>query len=393
MSNFLKFLLGTALTSSACIASAQEVQLASDKMVYPEASSKEPAMFRLSGFGTLGVARSNNTNADFSSTVFHPTGTGYTRSSSADVDSKLGVQINAELTNDLSAVLQLVSQQNYKNSYVPAIEWANLSYKVTSDVTLRVGRTMWPLLLRSETQNIGYGNPFVRNSTELMATMPNTFSDGIDLTYRFPVGPAINSLTFLIGKSNVNYPGSGSNFGQNYLHVKDIKGISDVLELGDWKFHVAYMKLKYDWLYFDFLLNGVPYQTWSSGFNYDPGKWFITADLLKVNDKSYGNFTALTAGMGYRFGDWTPYVQYSSLTQDRLGNLGSVGSHQGDKQTVQAIGVRWDFMKNADLKLQYERVRSGAISQIFPSSLTNWQPNFINNPNANIVSLVVDFVF
>lgn len=353
----------------------------------------DSSMFRLSGFGTLGVSHSDNSDADFSSTVFHPNGAGFTRSWSPHVDTKLGLQLNADFSRDWSAVIQLISQQAYNNSYRPSVEWANVSYRVTPNLAVRAGRTVWPLLLRSETQSVGYGNPFVRNSTELLANMPNTYSDGLDVTYQFPIASAANSVQVLYGKSDVNYPGAGPTMGQNYLHLNGIKGISNVFELGDLKVHAAYMDLKYDWLYFDFLLNNVGYKTWSVGFNYDPGEWFLTADYMRALDVSYGDFTALTAGAGYRIGDFAPYVQYSFLRQDTLGDLGSFGTYPGDKQRVTAVGLRWDFKKNADLKIQYERIRSGPISQIFPSSLTNWQPNFLNNPNANVVSVVVDFVF
>jgi hypothetical protein len=355
------------------------------------------SMFAFSGFGTVGVTHSNSNQADFSSTVFHPNGAGATHSVSADVDTKFGLQVNGNFSENFTGVVQMVSQQGYDNSYTPNIEWANLSYKVTNDLKVRVGRTVWPLLLRSETQNVGYGNPFVRNTTEHLANMPNTFSDGVDVTLHSDFGAVTNSVQLLYGNSDVNYPGSGTQYGpvigQNYLHVKNINGVSDVLEYGDLKVHAAYMKLAYDWLYYGYKLVDVPYTTWSLGFNYDPGNWFVTSDMLKAFDESYGNFTALMVGGGYRIGDWTPYALYSSLTQDSLGSLGSFGSNPGDKQTVTAVGVRWDFMRNMDFKLQYEQVRSGPISQVFPSSLTNWQSGFLQSPNADVTSAVVDFVF
>lgn len=398
MANFKKMLCLALVAGSASLSWAQT-------------GSTDSSMFRFSGFGTLGISHSDSSESDFSSTVFHPNGAGYTRSWSMDVDTKLGFQINADFTKDLSGVVQIISQQGYNNAYTPGIEWANVSYKLTPNLTVRGGRTVWPLLLRSETQSIGYGNPFVRNSTELLANMPNTYSDGLDVTYQFPIGPAASSIQLLYGKSDVMYPGAGPTMGQNYLNLKDIKGISSVTEYGDLKVHMAYMDLKYDWLYFDYPLADVGYKTWSVGFNYDPGGWFVTADYLKALDVSYGNFTALTAGAGYRFGDWTPYVLYSSLTQDALGKdasgqVISYGVDPGDQQIVKAIGLRWDFKKNADFKIQYEQVTQKyslsnctpsypycTMSQIFPSSLTNWTPGFISNPTANVLSLVVNFVF
>lgn len=356
-------------------------------------AAEEESMFRLSGFGTVGVSHSSSKQSDFSSTVFHPNGAGFSGSWSGNVDTKVGVQVNGNFTDSLTGVVQVVSQQGYDNSYMPSIEWANLSYKVTQDLSVRVGRTVWPLLLRSETQNVGYGNPFVRNTTEHLANMPNTFSDGIDVTYRSEIGDGTNSLQLLYGNSRVNYPGKGATMGQNWLSNKGITGISDVFEIGDLKVHAAYMTFKYDWLYYDFQLTDVPYKTWSAGFNYDSGDWYVTSDLMKAIDRDYGDFTALMFGGGYRIGDWTPYALHSSLTQDSIGALGSFGTNPGDKQTVNAIGVRWDFMRNADLKVQYEQVKSGAISQIFPSSLTNWQPGFLQSPNTNVTSIVVDFVF
>ena len=87
-------------------------------------------------------------------------------------------------------------------------------------------------------------------------------------------------------------------------------------------------------------------------------------------------------------------VTYSMLRQDTLGSLGSFGSNPGDRQTMKAIGVRWDFRKGADLKIQYEQVKSGPISTIFPSSLTNWVlPDFYANSKVNVLSVVIDFVF
>ena len=86
------------------------------------------------------------------------------------------------------------------------------------------------------------------------------------------------------------------------------------------------MKLKYDWLYFDFLLNAVKYTSWTAGFNYDPGQRFITADFLKAQQVPYGNFSALMLAGGYRFDDRTPYARYSLPRQDNFVNLGSFGT-------------------------------------------------------------------
>jgi hypothetical protein len=52
--------------------------------------------------------------------------------------------------------------------------------------------------------------------------------------------------------------------------------------------------------------------------------------------------------------------------------------------------VRWDVLKNIDIKLQYDRVRLDSNSN---GRLGNVQPGFRAGPDGNVTSLAVDFVF
>ena len=86
-------------------------------------------MFSLSGFGTLGITHSGRTTADFVYTAaFVKDGAGHTRRTSAEVDSKLGLQLNANFSPRFNGVLQVISQQNYDGGFRPHVEWANLTY-------------------------------------------------------------------------------------------------------------------------------------------------------------------------------------------------------------------------------------------------------------------------
>jgi len=59
-------------------------------------------------------------------------------------------------------------------------------------------------------------------------------------------------------------------------------------------------------------------------------------------------------------------------------------------QNTTSAGVRWDFMKNVDLKLQYDHTRLGAGS---PGTLINLQPGFQPGSALNIFSAVIDFLW
>jgi hypothetical protein len=72
-----------------------------------------PSMFSFNGFGTLGVVHSSDNQADFVSNAFQSKGAGFTDSWSGTPDTKLGIQLNAALTDRLSAVVQVMSQYQY----------------------------------------------------------------------------------------------------------------------------------------------------------------------------------------------------------------------------------------------------------------------------------------
>ena len=127
-----------------------------------ENDSAASSMFTLRGFGTLGMTHSDQDQADFVRNFFQNKGAGYSRSWSANVDSRLGVQLDAAFSERFSGVIQAVAQYRHDSTYSPHIEWANLSYRVTPDLTLRVGRFAASTFLFSEAQLVGYTYPWIR---------------------------------------------------------------------------------------------------------------------------------------------------------------------------------------------------------------------------------------
>jgi hypothetical protein len=59
-------------------------------------------------------------------------------------------------------------------------------------------------------------------------------------------------------------------------------------------------------------------------------------------------------------------------------------------QSTISAGARWDFTRNADLKLQFDHTRIGAGST---GELINLQPGFALGPRVNLLSVTFDFVF
>lgn len=381
-------------------------------------------MFSFSGFGTVGVVHSSEDLADFTSSIFKPNGAGYTRAWSPTVDSLIGGQVIAAFTPQLSAMVQAISEQNYNNTYTPHIEWANIKYQFTPDTSIRVGRIVFASFLVSDTRDVGYANPWVRPPVEVYSLVPIGISDGIDGSYRVHWGQLVQTFAGTYGVTNTQTPTGGAQARRQW-------NVSDTAEYGAATVRVAYHRadLTIDGLHtffghFDqFGLQGEeivdrydPYQKpitfFGVGGIYDPGNWFVTGEWGTSQSHSVlGESTAWYVSGGHRWAQFTPYLTFGDIkANSNTSDPGlvvskvppfligpAIGLNAGLNailgsiavQTTVSAGVRWDFLRNVDLKLQYDHTRLGAGS---PGTLINVQPGFQPGCTVNLFSAAIDFV-
>ena len=384
--------------------------------------------FLVSGFGTIGMARSSEKQADYTnSPQIKPNGTGATHNWSPDLDTRLGLQIAATITPNLSAVLQVISQQQYDNSYRPSVEWANIKYAITPDFAVRVGRIALPTFLAGDYRQVGYAMPWVRPPVELYSRMiPMTANDGIDASYRTTFGEATNTLQLSYGSDVLRSPGLTSP-----SRVQNIAGLFNTFSSGPATLRVSYQRGRltvpdsnafFD-LYRQFGPAGnaiaenynfdhVPISFLSLGASYDPGDWFLMSEWGSGKFSSViGNQTAWYASGGYRLGTWTPYLTYSTskkhspvsdpgLDPARLPAYaaGSAGALNGvlngllkpTTSSTISLGTRWDVRSDVALKLQLDHTRpTNGSSAGLINVATGYQPG----NSFNVLSLTVDFLF
>src|SRR5580698_5752764 len=170
----------------------------------------DTSMFQFNGFGTVGAVHSSDSQADFVSNPAQPKGAGYTDSWSATPDTKLGLQLQATVTDRLSAVVQIMSQYQYDGTFRPDLEWANVKYQLTPDLSIRAGRIAVPTFMVSDSLNIGYALPFARIPLEVYAQLPQTHSDGIDGSYRMHILDATNTVQVFLGGFKSRLPDQGT---------------------------------------------------------------------------------------------------------------------------------------------------------------------------------------
>ncbi len=384
-------------------------------------------MLSFAGFGTLGAVHSSENKADFGATVLAPTGAGYSHTWSADVDSRIGAQVTANFTRQMSAVVQVVSEQRYDNSYTPTIEWANVKYQFTPDFSVRVGRIVLPVFLVSDYRKLSYANPWVRPPVELYSLIPVSNNDGVDASYRVQIGEFTNTVQGSYGNSETRLPAGGG-----VATAKDTWGVSYTGEYGAATVHATYHQTHltvdaYKPLFDGFRQFGAegvaladkygasnkPFTFIGIGARYDPGSWFVMGEWgLTEGDSVLGKRAAWYASGGYRLGQFTPYFTYAQAkAQSNTSDPGltvsalpaflagpATGLNAGlnalletaPVQTTLSVGTRWDFARNSALKVQFDHTRIGAGS---PGTLINRQPDFQAGGKVNVFSAALDFVF
>ena len=385
-----------------------------------------PSIFSFSGFGTLGVVHSSEDNADFTASSLQPNGAGYTHSWSPDVDSRLGAQVTAHFTPQFSAMLQVISEQRYDKTYRPFVEWANITYRPTPEISVRLGRIVLPTFLISDTRKVGYANHWVRPPVELYSLSPIFDNDGASASYTRQIGEVVNTLQGTFGHPHFRAPPGGVS------EVKQLWVIADTVEYRSLALHIAYQASSYNYesldvtfdAYRDFGPQGIAIadrydlvgkqaRVITAGAMYDPGKWFATGEwadrsLHSAIDAS----TAWYLSGGYRLAKFTPYLTYaerkskgrtfdpgldvSALAPDLVGAATGLNTALNEilalavVQRTISVGSRWDVMRNIDLKLQYDRINLGAGSA---GTLINVQPGFQRGGAVNLLTIAIDFVW
>ena len=389
------------------------------------AQAADELAWKFSGFGTLGAVHASTRTADYTSTILRATGAGASDRWSPHVDSRLGAQLDVS-QGSWSAVVQIVSEQSIAGSYRPRVEWANLKYQVTPDVAVRVGRIALPVFLAADYRKVGYTLPWVRTPVEVYGALPLSSSDGIDATWRW-------SALGLRHATQAFYGRTDTEVYDNYrLRARGIAGLSHSIEQGALSGRASILGGK--------LTTGVGNEVFtalrafgpqgaaiaeryaiedkrvaivSAGLSYDPGRWFVSAEIGRTHSRTLlGQTTAMYLGGGWRVRDLTPYLGYAKVRAHGaisdpglpLAGLpprlqataalvnGGLNSYLATipVQATASAGLRWDVADNAALKAQYDRVRPTGGSR---GTLINRTDDFRSEQTVHVASVALDFVF
>ncbi|MCE4539942.1 hypothetical protein LXT12_22070 [Pelomonas sp. P7] len=401
-----------------------------------EGSDPAAASLRLSGFGSVGLSH-----------VEAPAGWGYRREMTqggsdarwrADIDSRLGAQVNYSAGHHVELVAQAIAKKRGRYAGdLDALEWAYVAYRPDADWTLRAGRVNLDAFLMADYRNVGYGFTAARPPIELYGMLPTTL-DGADAARSWLQGDTQWRAKLMLGSAHIGAPqltvpgrvrhvvGGMLSREESGLLVRasaartridfDLGAAQPALDalaqlralplpavaeqaralgerLGSTGFWATFLEL---------------------GLRHELADWQWSAEFVRISAAPMIKLSSAYATIGRRVGDWTPYAGYGR-TRDAMPALAvpswqaalapvlglpAAGQAQAlatavaanvnssrQQQSGWSLGARWDFHPQAALKLQWDRVHVEAAG----SGL--WTGADGRPAHANVATAVVDFIF
>jgi hypothetical protein len=296
--------------------------------------------FTFGGYGTIGTVRTNTNAAQFTRGT-EDSGAGKTFDERPD--SNLGLQATARFTPWLAITAQVLEDSD---DLTDLVSWAYVKLDPIDNLSLKLGRVEVPLFAVSESRDINYANIWLRPPNEVYAMANIEELDGGQATYTQGIGSTHLSLTGYAGDSEL--------------------AVSETQQYHAWDVHGAVLSWEIPWLTLrgSFTTSeteispGVhdKYTFEDLGVIMDHNNIVAQAEFVRRYDASNPSLVDANGWYvfgSYRFGAVVPYASYAATIKSKpYNNEASVSSDQ----STEALGVRWDAFKSADLKFQVERI-------------------------------------
>lgn len=374
----------------------------------------------LRGFGSLGIACSSSDQINFIRDV-RAEGPGRTRSCDTQMDSNLGIQLDASLSNQLQATFQSVFYHRADNSFKPEVTLANMNWNISENYNLRIGRMQSPVLLASEYRNTGFAQPWARPPREVYDIAFSYHIDGIELNRKFsPSNDWRLNLSIGAGSSGYAIPRfyeSGTDdvdadffYGALRSDFGNLRILTSYVR-GD----VSYSNPSLDDLYDTLTLFGsskfakkIAIDDKSFGVGgisaqYDDNNWLIQSEYaFRHSDTFLRDQLGAYLLVGKRMGAWMPYAVVGGKWSESSGiekyaktpleKIALEQLHALDSRKIVSLGLSHNVTDKSVIKIQLDRLfYSDSAREAFRTS--SRRETAIHGENTNMLSVVFDFIF
>ena len=302
---------------------------------------------------------------------------GITEDLTFETDTRFGLQISSDVSENMSVVAQLLGRGTNSN-FDAIIEWAYVDYEFTDWLSLRAGKIKQPIYMVNDYVEVGYAYPWIRPPVEVYyLNNPLNTVNGAELLIAFPVGPGTLSFQPYIGSNRDDIPNTG---GAAYFEAENIYGI-DVKYAGrGYAVHAANFTCDVK-TFGNFQVNGGMFGTLdvdlngegkcdvtSVGANLDIANVVVYAEwqertTTETLSRPFGDQDAWYATLVYRIGKWLRHLTYATI--DGTASTVTPGAVSGGSLPVPSVnfpiavqssitaGLRYEVNDSAALKFEY----------------------------------------
>lgn len=390
---------------------------------------------KLSGFGTLGVAMSDEEKVAYSQPGRLD---GVRDGLNLKLDTKLAVQGRYKITDTVTATVQLLSKHRPQKDFTPEVEWAFLRWDASPSLSLRAGRLVSQTFMLSDARDVHYTQLTARPPMDVYGQVPVNRFEGGDLTYRFELADTSMQASVWGGQSKSKY--AALFLAEETLLTYELRhlvgfnlsatmdnGLS--LRAGTASARVtirdhdeprlvgapASVLSALD----DFYGDGDKIRFSGIGASYDRDQWLVSAEYtVRQGNSRIPDTKGWYLTTGYRLGAFTPYIGLASVqvTDSNRSNPFQValgqpvplapvaadiqrfmeGLHVTERTTI--LGVRWDAASQVALKLQLNHIHKPAQSSGWfyapDGGFSSASAHFHGQEQrVNLLSLTLDFVY
>lgn len=269
-------------------------------------------------------------------------------------ESRAGLQVKYTVSEQVSAVAQLVLRGADPQ---PRVQWAYASYAPSNSLEVQAGRKRIPLYYYSDVQDIGAAYPWVGVPPELYGWEATNYN-GASLRYRVELGKTALSASLFGGRETL-----GSSLYQKLYYEGTTKVQWDRLRGADVELVRGPLTMRAVYMQADVssqnaaveIDEGARLKAYGLAAKLEFEHWLVLSEVTRLTRDFNAGFRAsapaFTVGVGYRYGQWTPFLNVARYLDHT--NAPEMYESQSIKRT--SLTLRYDIDLGSSLKAQVDR--------------------------------------
>ena len=321
-----------------------------------------------------------------------------------DNDSKFGLQISADVAENMQAVAQVLGTGSDENFDLD-VEWAYLDWRLSESVSLRGGKVKEPVFLISDYLEVGYAYPWIRPPQEVYRNNPINTINGLQGLFQADLGNMSFVFQPYLGSNNEAVPNTN---GDLVFDASNFYGAAIQLQARSFTVQMSYLTT--DVTTTEVSSVPTPFNAFqasgtaeliSMGVSWDVNNFigyseYVTRDISDAAMAAvFPDQDAWYLTLGYRMGKYLPHITVANSESD----LDVGAANQGVTQDSITLGLRYEINDSSTFKFEIQSITpdiaagSGGLFGQTPAGAPAVPADFVDGDNATLISASVDVIF